>query len=309
MAIPLFDAHCDTISEALDSNQGLRKNNLHLDLERGGEFAPCAQVFAVFAAGDGVQQRCEALLSRLLAELEKNSDAVQLCLSAEDVKKAADNKIIGALISIEGAELIDCSESMLESACKRGVRAINLCWNFDNALCGAALGNQGYGLTEKGKSFLKTAQDLGVAVDLSHASERTFWDVLENSRKPVYASHSNSLLLCGHPRNLTDEQASAIAMQNGVIGVNYVSDFLKSDRRAAIDDVVRHIEHFLTVGGEKSVCLGSDFDGTDELPRGISGIESMGELYEALLRRGHSERLARDIFYHNLMDYFSRAIL
>lgn len=324
MDIPVFDAHCDTISEAAKNGIGLRKNGLHVDLERGGRYSPYAQVFAVFGRPDGglsaegdylrdwpyevLTGLADGLLSLLLYEFETNSDVLSLCRNAKEVKEATESGKIAALIAVEGAELLGCDIGRLKDAYDKGVRFVNLCWNYDNEICGAANGASKGGLTEKGRQFVWTMQDMGIAVDLSHASERTFWDVVEIANRPVIAGHSNSKAICANPRNLTDDQFKAIVRLGGVAGLNLYPKFLSEREWAGIDDVLRHAEHFLELGGEKALCLGGDLDGVEYLPKAITGIESYGDIYEAMLKRNYSEDLVRDIFYNNLYDVLERVL-
>lgn len=325
MKIPVFDAHCDTILETLESGQHLRRNNRHIDLERGMKFSPYAQVFAVFNRPwpedldwktvdytrdwpeDILISVGEAILNELLKEFDLNRDILLHCKSAHDAKDAAERGLIAAFIAIEGAELIGCDLHRLEDAYNRGVRFINLCWNFDNLLCGAANGRGG-GLTEKGTQYVKRMQELGVAVDLSHASEKTFWDAAEIAARPIIAGHSNSKTICNNKRNLTDAQFKELVRCGGVAGINLCPEFLKEGGDASIDDIVRHIDHFMELGGEKTVCLGGDLDGIDKLPKGISGIQDYGKIYEALSKRGYSETLLRDIFYNNLFELLEKVL-
>lgn len=315
--IPVFDAHCDTIMEAKNNNCGLRENKLHVDLKRGLRFSPYAQVFAIFTRpvenwaeldfskdwpSDVLLHIGNELLSLLLYEFEKNSDILTLCKNTSEVKETAKNGKIAALIAIEGAELIGCDIAELDRAYEKGVRLINLCWNYDNVLCGAANGPTKSGLTKRGVEYVNKMQELGVAVDLSHASERTFWDVAEITRRPIIAGHSNSKAVCNSPRNLTDNQFKELVRLHGVAGLNLCQDFLNESGKAEIDDIIRHAEHFLELGGEKSICLGGDLDGVDFPPKGITGIESYGEIYEAMLKRNYPEDLVRDIFYNNLFN-------
>ncbi len=323
MRIPVFDAHCDTISEANARACGLRENKLHVDLVRGLRYAPYAQVFAAFTRpcnnwqdldysqdfpAELLQSLGAELLDKLLWEFEQNADLLCLCKSALEVKAAAKLGKAAALIAIEGAELIGCDIGLLECAYEKGVRLINLCWNYDNPLCGAANGPTQSGLTEKGCAYVTRMQELGVAVDLSHASEKTFWDVTEITRRPILAGHSNAKTVCNHPRNLTDEQFKALIRLNGVAGLNFCPDFLNEGGRAGIEDIVRHAEHFLSLGGEKAVCLGGDLDGIPKPPEGIAGIEDYDKLYEALLGRNYPESLVRDIFYNNLLAVLERVL-
>lgn len=302
--IPLFDAHADTLFLCDKRGGELRRNNLHIDLERGMKYRPYAQFFAIWGKpeqprGD-LYSEYNRLMARMEAEIEKNADILVLCRSADDAEDAATSGKIAAFISVEGAELLDCSTEKLERAFDSGVRAVNLCWNYANDLCGSCAQESGRGLSGAGRAFVRRAQELGVIIDLSHASEQAFWDTAEIATKPLMASHSNSKAVHNHPRNLTDEQFAALVKNGGVSGINLYSEFLSSGRTDT-GDVIAHIEHFLSLGGERSVVLGSDFDGMDAPPEGISGIEDMEKLYESLLMRNYSEDLVRDIFYNNLM--------
>lgn len=294
--IPLFDCHCDTISRVMTEGGSLRKNGFHTDLERLHKFTPCAQVFAVCAETlDRPVEKADAMLRRLSQEIEENSDIVMLCLNFHDIKKAAESGKVAVFISIEGCEQI----SSLESAYQNGVRILHPTWNFDNELCGAAVGS-GRGLTEKGRAFVKKAQHMGFALDMSHISERGFWDTLEACEKPVIAGHSNAKALCNVPRNLTDEQFNALVLIGGGAGINLYPEFLGLGKD--INAVIAHIEHFLSLGGERSVFLGCDFDGIDSTPTGLDGVQKLDKLYNELLNRNYPEALVRALFWDNLYD-------
>ena len=319
--IPFFDAHADTIFRCINDDENLRENKLHIDLMRSKQYAPYAQFFAIWTMAQVDSQKTsnsailpEQLylgyintLERMELEFEKNRDILQHCRNAEDAKTAAADGKIAAFISVEGAELLECSEDRLLEAYEAGVRAVNLCWNNANLLCGSCINEADRGLSGEGRSFVHRAQDIGIIIDLSHASEPAFWDTLEISSRPVMTSHSNSKVLCAHPRNLTDEQFKALIRNGGISGINLYSDFL-SDSSADIENVFAHIERFMSLGGEKSVVIGSDFDGVERLPEGINGIEDIYKLYELLLVRNYSEDIVRDIFYNNLMYFIERAM-
>lgn len=299
MTRPYFDAHCDTITAVLERGGSLADNEYQLDLRRLTAYAPAAQFFAVW--GGRYAEKVELLRS----ELERSGLGL-LCRSASEARAVADAGKIAALLSLEGMEQLDCStEKLREAHFRDGLIMVNLCWNSDNELCGSAMDGGG-GLTEKGRAFVRKAQDMGVVIDLSHASEQTFWDVLEISCRPVLSSHSNAAALCSDfPRNLTDEQFKALVKCGGGAGLNLCPDFLGLTRD--VDACCAHIEHFLALGGERSVFIGADLDGIDDTPPGLSGVEDVCKIYEALLRRNHSEGLVRDIFYNNLMDILERA--
>lgn len=306
MRIPYFDAHCDTAVPVHYSGGSLRKNEFHIDLERLASYAPCAQVFSVCVRhGEAMVEETGRVLDTLLRELDANADLVSLCRDTVDITNATAAGRIAALVSVEGMEKLSCSLSGLKRAYDKGVRIVHITWNHDNALSGAAM-DSGSGLTALGREFVPAAQDMGVVLDMSHISERGFWDTLEVAKKPVLAGHSDSLAVCGGcPRNLADGQFKALVKTGGVAGLNFCCDFLGRGRD--VDAVIAHAEHFLALGGEKAVCLGGDLDGIPELPRGLQGVQSMETLYEAMLRRNWSEGLVKDIFWSNLFAFLERA--
>jgi len=189
----------------------------------------------------------------------------------------------------------------LEEAYEIGVRAINLTWNYENALSGSNVEGKERGLTEKGNVFVRRMQELGILVDVSHLSDRGFWDVAELSVKaklPFIAGHSNSRNVFPHSRNLTDEQFTAIIKCQGVAGINLVGELLGED--ATVDTVIAHIEHWMSLGGEKSVAIGTDFDGGTPC-RGIKDITELDKIYERLLGMNYPESVVHSIFFDNMM--------
>lgn len=305
MKIPYFDAHCDTALPVYDYGKSINRNNFHIDIERLSAYAPSAQVFSICAAHrKGMVEKTQWVMNELLRQLHVHSGKVMLCLSAADLDLAAEQGKVAALISVEGAEKLDCSIENLREAYRKGLRIVHLTWNHPNSLSGTCV--DGGGLTERGREFVKAAQEMGVALDMSHISEKAFWDVQEIAVKPVLAGHSNSKTVCDHIRNLTDEQFCALVKTGGVAGLNMYLDILGHGRD--IEAVLAHAEHFLSLGGEKAVCLGGDLDGIPEMPKEMSGVQDMAKLYEAMLRRNWSEELVRDIFYHNLRNFMERAI-
>ena len=302
MSIPLFDCHCDTAVRVWLTGRSLRENSLHLDLRRLKKFSPAAQVFAVCTETlEDPQVKAAAVIRYFKEQIEMNSDIVKLCLNSHDIVSTMAGGKIAALLSVEGAEQIDD----IEMAYALGVRVVHITWNFDNGLCGSVMGS-GAGLSEKGRCFVKRAQELGVLLDTSHISQQGFWEVLEISRKPVIAGHSNTRALCPVPRNLSDEQFIALKNQGGGAGINLYPEFLGLGRD--IDAVFAHIEHFMALGGEKAVFLGCDLDGIDEMPKGIHGVEDLGKIYEVLLRHNYPESLVRDVFINNIMNIMERVL-
>ncbi len=317
MNFDLFDAHCDTLSRCLygaDSpyaNGGsLRENRGHLDLVRtSGAPGRYCQVFAIF--GDKATSDCPypEIFQRQYAffcrEMEKNSDLITQCRTAEQARSANEAGRIAAFLAVEGAELLGCDPALLESAYKKGVRFINLTWNYENALSGSNDEGADKGLTRQGRAFVEKMQALGMLVDVSHLSDPGFWDVAELAARagaPFIAGHSNSRAVCPHKRNLTDEQFTAIIGARGVAGLNMCGHFL--GEKPSLDTLTAHVEHWMGLGGERSVAIGGDWDGCDLFP-GMDGVTGLEAFYERLLRLNYPEELVRDIFFNNMMRVVS----
>lgn len=306
--ICLFDGHCDTISRCFEQGGGFRRSEGHLDLERTAAFGPYAQFFAIF--GDAAA-RPELPLWKLFQEeytvfqreMAANSDLIVHCRTAEEADAAFRAGKRAAFLSVEGAELLDCDVEHLEEAFRLGVRAVNLTWNHANVLSGSNAEEKDRGLSQLGKEFVRRMNRLGMLVDVSHLSDPGFWDVAEELSGPFFASHSNARAVFSHPRNLTDEQFTAIIDHNGVVGLNLYANFL--GERADLDTAIAHLEHWLELGGERTVALGGDLDGCSSLPEGITGIQDLDRLWERLLQRNYSEALVRALFFENLMRVVS----
>ena len=226
-----------------------------------------------------------------------------LCATAGEAEAAFAAGKVAAFLSVEGAELLDCSLERLEEARELGVRSVNLTWNHANALSGTNAEEPERGLSPQGRAFVRKLEALGMLADVSHLSDAGFWDVADTLSGPFWASHSNSRAVLSHPRNLTDEQFTAIIEHDGVAGLNLYADFLGG--APDVDTVIAHLDHWLELGGARHIALGGDLDGCNRLPAGFTGVESWPLLYEALLRRNTPEDLVRDLFFNNLMRVVS----
>lgn len=183
-----------------------------------------------------------------------------------------------------------------------GVSYITLCHNGDNDLCDSARGKGEWkGLSPLGKQAVAEMNRLGVMVDISHAAESTFYDVLACSRYPIIASHSSARALCNHPRNLTDAQIKALAEQGGVVQICLYKGFINPEaEKASVSDAIRHIDHIVDLVGVNHVGIGSDFDGDGEL----IGCRSSNELINItmhLLKEGYSDADISQIWGGNFL--------
>lgn len=305
-----FDLHCDTIFELSDmalyrKERGtLLENNGQVDCKRTAIFDHYAQVFALFCGVQPVQspedahRRFTTLLYTAQRAFDDCRDILTHCKTADDWKRAQEQKKAAAFLSIEGAELLQTEED-IQRAIETGVRIVTLTWNHDSIYgCGASTDNTA-SLKPAGKKLAQYLSARGVYMDASHLSERGFWDLAECVDTPILATHSNSRTVCPHLRNLTDAQFCEIVRRGGLVGINLYVPFLTKHKTARCDTIVQHIEHFCELGGEKHLCIGADWDGCDRLPKGIHDITGIELLAEALRKRNYSERQIADIFYDN----------
>lgn len=311
MDFTIFDGHCDTPVELWRHGAELRENRLAISLDRAKKLGGYAQFFAFCTAWleDGLPHEAQyrRALEYFLAQMKKNEDAAALCRTAQEAETAMQAGKTAVFLSIEGAEALGCDPGRLDEAYEHGVRMISLVWNIENALTGSC--KTGGGLTRQGKDFFRRAQRLGMIVDVSHLSERGFWDMAELAEKPIVASHSNSAAICPHRRNLTDEQFKAICQLGGTAGLNLVGSFLSSDGTASFENFRRHLEHFLEIGGEDHIALGLDLDGTDELPEGFAGVQDYQTLETYLAGCGYSETVMQALSCNSLMKVVKTCII
>ena len=307
--IDIFDGHCDTVLMCRLKGGGLAKNPYHVDLERAGEYRRYAQFFALFGQpedfpGLTFQEIFRSEYDLFSREMAANSGRIVQCRTAAEAEKAFADGKTAAFLSVEGAELLDCSLARLEEAHALGVRAVNPTWNRPNVLSGTNAEETGRGLSGQGKAFVRRAEELGVLVDVSHLSDPGFWDVAELLTGPFFASHSNSRQVFSHPRNLTDSQFTAIIEHDGVAGFNLYADFVGA--LPDLEAVAAHLDHWLDLGGEKNIALGGDLDGCTALAGGMAGLQDYDRLYHFLLERGYGQALVQDLFFNNLMRVVSK---
>ena len=290
-AFPLFDLHCDTALELYLQQKSLAKNDLQVDLARASQLRCYRQVFAFCCVYDRQgrplpQPEAERLF---LEALQSFQAELRGCNALP-------------LLALEGPEAIDCDPARLEWLYAQGFRMTTLTWNYRNALAGSCL--SGEGLTAQGRDFVRKAQRLGIVLDVSHLSDRAFWDLVEISEQPIVASHSNSRACCGNPRNLTDDQFRAIRDLGGLVGMNLYAPFLSESGCASFDDVRRHLDHWLSLDGGNTVALGGDLDGCDTLPQGFTGVDDYNRLGAYLIDRGLDDKQAELLFYGNAARFF-----
>lgn len=307
--VGVFDAHCDTLGQIVDAGLDFlegadpsladaplgspdRLKYGQIDRPRLKAAGVRTQVLACWNEpehhGHASFARCMAKVGAFHATARKGG--LKLLTTPEDLKDPGE----GYIISLEDAEPIMASRWHLEALYASGLRMVGLTWNGRNALAdGVGVGANHGGLTDLGGMFVGLMQDMGIAVDLAHVAERSFWDTLHQATKPVMVSHANAKAICEHRRNLTDKQLEAVAVGGGVVGITFVPYFLRAGmaegERATIADAVAHIEYMWDLIGPEHVGLGADYDGISVPPEGLEDVTGLPRLTAALLERGHSE--------------------
>ncbi len=297
--VPVIDAHCDTLQKVLAGEGTLGEGipTAHVDVPRLRQGGVDVQVFACWVPTPYRYHNATVYTLRLIEafyrELNAYGDALHLVRTAEDIPHVLSTGKIGAILSLEGAEPLDGYLELLNVFYRLGVRWLGLTWNFRNQVAdGVADADTGGGLTPFGVEVVHTCYHLGIVVDVSHLSPAGVESVLKEAKGPVVASHSNARALCDHRRNLTDDQARAIAATGGVIGVTFVPAFLTPEpEKASLDHVLDHIEHFVQVVGVDHMGIGSTFDGLGDSrpPRGLEDVRHYTALHQGLRARGFTE--------------------
>ncbi len=299
----VFDLHCDTISECCKNSLTLYDNNLHFSLNRTGQYDLYTQVFAVWVPDELRDSEAENYFNRVsdyfYKEIEKNNEIISLYGSEN-------NTPVKAVLAAEGGSACGGTIEGLKRLHNKGVKIITLTWNSRNEIAGGAFADGGF--TEFGKEFVKTAEELGIVLDVSHLNRESFFDFVDISTKPFIASHSNADIVdnpYGKKRNLTDEQIKIIKSKNGLIGLNYCQDFIENSGVHGIDALAEQIKYFVFLGCEDVIALGSDFDGCKIHPD-LCGVEKFKNVYDELLQRGYDKKLLDNLFYNNAQRFFSK---
>lgn len=302
----IIDLHCDALMKLQEARGSLRYSDapeLETNKTRLQQGKIKVQCFAVFIEPEiNSDQKFQVVLEQIdyfyTEVLGKNPDMVHLKNWSDfDQLKLGQ---IGAMLTLEGVDAIGNDLTKLRILYRLGVRSVGLTWNNANLAADGAGEPRGGGLTLFGKEIVHSNNEHQILTDVSHLSEKAFWDVIEIAKYPI-ASHSNTKKLCNHPRNLTDEQATAMFKKGGLIHVVYNPPFINESGKASISDLVKHIDHFCSLGGEKQIGLGSDFDGIATFITDLEDASKSQNLINELLKY-YSEEEVRGFACQNFLD-------
>lgn len=314
--VQTFDLHADTVdslsmrshkpySDFVDNYTGdLMRNNGELSADRMAGMA-WAQCYAIWLPDEGDISHLSfyrEAVSWFKRQMETYSDTFGQARSiAEAVDIMAQGKI-AAILTVENAACADEGLEVVDEFARDGVVIAGITWNGENVL-GSGNDHPEKGLTELGRSYVAALENHNIVVDVSHLNDAGFWDVAEVATKPFIATHSNARAICDVPRNLSDEMFATLLKQGGLAGLNFNQGFVRKDGTLYdFDQLAAHVEHWLELGGEDAIALGSDRDGA-EVPKWLADAALQPYLYERF-----SERLggtiADKLFSGNVQRFF-----
>lgn len=325
---PVFDLHCDTASmltlttfpqqltEALGvpdsfaprAGSDLVTNDLAISATAASPI-PWLQCLACFIPdtltpeqGVTFWQTIEAFLDE---QVQQHPNELIAIPSSSDLESAVATGKLGVVKTLENARLFAADPNLVHTCAEAGLMMASLSWNAEGPLASGHV-NENAGLTAAGRDALHRLEEERVIVDVSHLNDTCFAEVAKLTTRPFVASHSNARAVCGHPRNLTDDQFKIICERGGLVGLNYCDAFLVDDPHEHVpgyDDLCAHLEHWLDLGGEHVIALGSDFDGCTPPPC-LRSAADMGAFQEQLRVRFGSE-IARAVCGGNALAFFT----
>ena len=308
MNLNYTDLHCDTAYEIYKSKSGLKKNGLHIDMEKAKKYGRYSQIFAIWSDNDKTDEENYADFFKVRSYFMENlaENDIILCKTGSEYEENKNKN--RAFLAVEGGKLLSDDISRLDVLYKNDVRFLTFVWNGVCKIGGAF--NSDAGLTDFGRQVVKRSNELGIIIDLSHSSDKTAADIFELSGRPVIATHSNSRSVFNHKRNLTDEQFSEIKKRGGIVGISLCAAHIITNDDSEpvfIRDVIKHIDYYMALGGENAVCFGCDFDGAD-IPGDMENISDVEKICDELKKIGYNDGLIEKIMYKNADGFIAQYV-
>lgn len=302
----IFDAHCDVLMKLLEkpSLDFQYDGSLQVSLEKLKQGQSKIQCYAIYIPEDvhkllkfDAALQCVTLFYEKIVN-EKNK--IKAIWKKEDEATLKDNEM-GAILTLEGCDALLGDLNRLKILHRLGVRSVGLVWNYANEAADGILEERNGGLTNFGRSVVHYLNEHNMWCDLSHCSEAAFWEAFHQAKYPT-ATHSNAKSICKNPRNLNDEQLVAMFSRGSVVGINFYPPFLVDKGKATITDIVKHIDYMCSLGGEKCIAMGSDFDGIEIHPSNLNHVGLYQNLTNELLKF-FSEEQVKGFMYNNYSRY------
>ena len=312
----VFDVHSDLLTNVTLRRQAGETDVIrahHIQQLRAGNV--CAMLCCIWIDPPYTENpptRMIEIMASACAELREAQDIAEAAYSSADIERICAEGKLAILLGMEGLSGLHGQVDFLDVLYAWGVRHAMLTWNEANAFANGASCHEDKGLTSLGIKALARMEELGMLVDVSHANERTFWDICERTTKPFIASHSNAYALCAHARNLKDDQIKALAARGGVIGMNAWPEFI-DDAAPSAERLADHVDHICDLVGPDHIACGFDFcdyltsdtldsfTSSDVVTEGLESAANVPRLFTLLRARGYSEEDVEKIAHGNMM--------
>lgn len=291
----LYDLHADTPHKMFMLGADFCDGRLHISKEKIKNFSDHSQIFAIWCDkkydNEAAYESFFRIRNNFLKQINDSSPSN-----------------LHFNFSVEDARLLNGKIERLDALKMNGVKILTLTWK-GNSVIGGAYDTEN-GLTDFGKETVLRCFELGIIPDVSHASKKMISEVYEISAEkhlPFIATHSNSFYVYPHRRNLSDDDFMKIKSCGGVVGISFASEHI-CENEAHICDIINHVEHYFSLGGENTICLGCDFDGIDVCPVEIPDVSYVYLLRDELFRVGYTVEQIEKLFYKNAFDFANKYI-
>lgn len=308
----IIDAHSDVLSKLFDHTH-LHFNTDAKELAVSGPAMQKAglklQFMAIFLDETKITPTLEPILAYvdILHKQVLTTPGFKFITGKQDLKELKQGNDSGVLLTLEGADGLQANMLHLRILYYLGVRSIGFTWNHGNWAADGVMEPRKGGLTLKGRQLAKEMKKLSMIADVSHLSERGFWELMEIDGLGILASHSNCLAICRHPRNLSNNQINALIKKKSCIGLTFVPWFIRNEKKIGLDDLLLHLDHICSLGGEDCIGFGSDFDGFDSKGQVLERCEDYLKLIEALCKR-YTDKQVKKFLFQNWYDFLEREL-
>ncbi len=328
----VIDTHNDTILSIIKSppfiasenepmsprrTLGERSEQGQIDIPRIMEGGVNCMLFAMYVSPQYTSRllRLIQMLDAFQAEVEKNRETITVATGYKEITKTVKDGKIAAVITVEGGEPLEGRIESLRTIYRLGARSLTLTHFPRNELGDGSGADSGSHLTDFGQEVIEEMNRLGMIVDISHLNETGFWDVIELTKDPILATHSNCKALCSHHRNLTDDQIKALAENGGVMNLSFCGGFIKNGvgfdpeavKKVTIEDWLDHLDHAVELVGTSHVGIGSDLDGGCGFPD-LNDVTRFPLLTEGMISRGYSDEDIEKVLGVNDLRVFKKVL-